>query len=173
MTWTWRWHPHPDVWLVCTLLLVFYFGALTLRAPKYAGDGREDATPSQKRNFCLGVLLILIAAEWPIHDLAERALYSVHMVQHLILTMGVAPLLLTGLPAWLVRALLPGRLMRVARFITRPLFALVLFNATLVFTHWPNMVDASVHSEWAHFGLHTFLVVTAMIMWMPVLSPVM
>jgi putative membrane protein len=42
-----------------------------------------------------------------------------------------------------------------------------------VFTHWPNMVDASVHNEWAHFGLHSFLVVTAMIMWMPVLSPVM
>jgi len=33
------------------------------------------------------------------------------------------------------------------------------------------MVDASVHSEWAHFGLHCLLVFTALIVWMPVLSP--
>src|SRR5439155_25217207 len=37
----------------------------------------------------------------------------------------------------------------------------------------PTMVGASVHSEWAHFGLHVFLVFTAMIMWMPVLSPLL
>src|SRR5205085_12469617 len=102
----------------------------------------------------LAVATILVAGEWPIHTRAERYLYSVHMIQHLLLVMVAAPLMLAATPGWMARALFPGRLMNVARRVTRPLPALVIFNATLVFTHWPTMVDASVHSEWAHFGLH-------------------
>ena len=83
------------------------------------------------------------------------------MLQHLVLVMVAAPLMLAATPAWMARAVLPGPLMRIARVVTRPLPALVIFNATLVLTHWPTMVDASVHSEWAHFGLHVLLVVTA------------
>jgi len=135
--------------------------------------GEPVATRAQKRNAILAVATIFVAGEWPVHTLAERYLYSVHMMQHLLLVMVAAPLMLAATPAWMARAVLPGRLMRVARAVTRPLPALVIFNATLVFTHWPTMVDASVHSEWAHFGLHVFLFVTALIMWMPVLSPLL
>jgi putative membrane protein len=59
------------------------------------------------------------------------------------------------------------------RVITRPLPALVIFNGALVFTHWPAMVDASVSSELAHFGLHALLVASAFVMWTPVLSPLL
>ena len=170
--WSWT-HPqlHPTVWLLCTVLLCGYFLALDYVGPKHVNPGEAVATRAQKRNAILAVATIFVAGEWPIHTLAERHLYSVHMDQHLLLTMVAAPLMIAATPAWMARAVFPGRLMNVARFITRPLLALVLFNATLVFTHWPTMVDTSVHSEWAHFGLHVFLFLTAMIMWMPVLSP--
>ena len=36
----------------------------------------------------MGVLWL--GADWPIHDLAERYLYSMHMAQHLLFTL-VAP----------------------------------------------------------------------------------
>jgi putative membrane protein len=49
--------------------------------------------------------------------------------------------------------------------------ALALFNAVLLFTHWPAVVEASVGSEGIHFALHLLLVSSALIMWWPVLSP--
>ena len=174
MPWSWS-HPqwHPTVWLLCAVLLCGYYLALDYIGPRRVQPGEPVATRAQRRNAILAVATIFVAGEWPIHTLAERYLYSVHMIQHLLLVMVVAPLIIAATPPWMARALFPGRLMNVARLVTRPLPALILFNATLVFTHWPTMVDASVHSEWAHFGLHVLLVFTAMIMWMPVLSPIL
>ena len=174
MPWSWT-HPqwHPMVWLLCAVLLCGYFLALDYIGPKRVSPGEPVATRAQKRNAILSVLTIFVAAEWPIHTLSERYLYSVHMLQHLMLVMVAAPLMIAATPPWMARALFPGRLMNVARLVTRPLPALVLFNSVLVFTHWPTMVDASVHSEWAHFGLHALLYVSALIMWMPVLSPIL
>ena len=48
---------------------------------------------------------------------------------------------------------------------------MVLFNAVLLFTHWPAVVEASVRSELLHFGLHVVLVGSALVMWWPVMSP--
>jgi putative membrane protein len=173
MPWSWSPQWHPTVWVLCAVLLCGYFLALDYIGPKHVRPGEPVATRAQKRNAILAVTVIFIAAEWPIHTLAERYLYSVHMVQHLLLVMVAAPLMLAATPPWMARAVLPGPLMRITRKVTRPMPALIIFNATLVFTHWPTMVDASVHSELAHFGLHLLLFVTAMIMWMPVLSPLL
>ena len=170
MRFAWSPHTHPDVWALCAVLMGAYALALRLRAR--TAPTERPATRAQITFFSAGVFSILVAAEWPIHDLAERSLYSVHMVQHLILTLAVPPLLLLGTPAWLARALLPSRAMSVVRALSRPVIALVIFNATIVFTHWPTIVDASVGSEGWHFLLHTTLVTTAMLMWMPVFSPV-
>ncbi len=85
----------------------------------------------------MGVLWI--GADWPVHDLAEGYLYRMHMTQHLLFTLVAAPLLIAGMPAWMLRSLLSPRLVqRVFRFFTRPLVALVLFNGVLLFTHWPG-----------------------------------
>ena len=60
-------------------------------------------------------------SDWPVHDLAEGYLYSVHMAQHLTLTLVVAPLLLLGTPAWLARRLLsPPGLLKIVRALSRP-----------------------------------------------------
>lgn len=172
LSWT---HPqwHPTVWLLCAALLGGYYAALRYIGPKRVHPGEPVATRGQKRNAILAVATIFITGEWPIHTLAERYLYSVHMIQHLLLVMVAASLMLAATPPWMARALFPGRLMNVARAVTRPLPALIVFNATLVFTHWPTMVDASVRSEWAHAGLHTLFFVAALIMWVPVLSPIL
>ena len=71
--------------------------------------GAPVATRFQVTCFGLGAFAMLLAAEWPMHDLAEGYLYSVHMVQHLTLTMVAAPLLLLGTPGWLARWLLRPR----------------------------------------------------------------
>jgi putative membrane protein len=163
------WHAHPDVWLLLGGIWVAYLLAVRDHAmtPGEAADKRRRTTL-----FSIGMGVLLVGAEWPIHDLAEGYLYSVHMVQHMLFTLVAPPLLIAGIPAWMWRMLLQPRPLFVAfRFLTRPVVALILFNALLLFTHWPEVVKLSVSSELAHFWLHALLFGSAMVAWWPVMSP--
>ena len=167
------WHFHPEVWVLVAVLLGAYVWALRIVGPRHVEPVEFTASKRQKTLFVLGCATILVAADWPMHDLAERYLYSVHMVQHMLLTFVAAPLLMLGTPAWLWRVILrPRALLTVARALTRPLIALIIFNGILVFTHWPAMVTASVEHEPVHFGIHLVLFLSALVMWTPVLSPI-
>ena len=165
------WSPHPDVWLVCGLLGALYAIAIVRVGPRIVAHGRPVVSRFQVVCFSLGVLALLVSSDWPIHDVAERYNYSVHMVQHLVVTMVATPLLLLGTPAWLARYLLPGRLLDVVRTLSRFVPALIIFNLVLVLTHWPAMVNASLESGWVHFSLHVVLFMSSLIVWMPVVSP--
>ena len=167
------WTPHPDVWLLVAALVVGYVVAIERLGPRYAVPGRGAVTRFQLVCFFLGIFALWLAADWPIHDVAERYNYSVHMVQHLVLSMVCVPLLLLGLPAWLLRWILgpPSRRFRVVRRLARFLPALVAFNVVLVLTHWPAVVDASLHNGALHFGVHALIFASSFIVWLPVLSP--
>jgi putative membrane protein len=122
--------------------------------------------------WSLGVFAMWVASDYPIHDIAERYNYSVHMVQHLTYSMVVAPLLLLGMPAWMLRRLLgPRWLFATVRTLARFIPALVIFNVVLVFTHWPVIVEASLQSGLTHFLLHSLLFVSSLIVWLPIVSP--
>lgn len=166
------WHPHPDVWALVAVLGGGYWLALRRWGPRHVSPGDPPATRGQIASFALGVLTVWIAADWPVHELAEERLMSVHMVQHLMLSLVAPPLLLFGTPGWLLRTLLrPRWLLALVRGLARPFPALLLFNAFIAFSHWPLVVDAAVRSEVLHFSLHAALMGTAVLMWMPVLSP--
>jgi putative membrane protein len=163
------WHPHPDVWLVLGSV-----AAAFLIADRRHERRTGQATPArQRRMFLGGVALLSVASVWPIHDLSEGYLYSFHMVQHMTFTFLAAPLLVAGTPAWLLRELLrPRWAFGAFRFVTRPLVALLVSNAVLLFTHWPAVVEASVTGGGAvHFALHVLVVASAYVMWWPVVSP--
>jgi len=164
------WHAHVDVWLILGWVEAAY-----LIAVRRHGRETSPHDPNRKRQarfFSAGMLVLWIGADWPIHDLAERYLYSIHMLQHLLFTVVAPPLLLAGIPAWMMRSVLRPKLVRdVWRFLTRPVVALVVFNGVLLFTHWPALVDRAVGNELMHFSLHLLLVSVAMVMWWPVMSP--
>ena len=162
------WHVHPDVWLLFGSIIAAYLIA-GRRHERATGEATE---PRKRRLFLLGMGVLWLGADWPIHDLAERYLYSMHMTQHLLFTLVAAPMLIAGMPVWLLRELLaPAPVRRIFRFTTRPLVALIFFNAVLLFTHWPDVVAASVASELVHLGLHVLIVTSALVMWWPVMSP--
>ena len=166
------WHAHPDVWVLIAVLLGGYVWALRRIGPRYTAPGQPVATRLQKVCWLSGVLTVWVAADWPVHDLSERFLYSVHMTQHLLITLVAPPLLLLGTPAWLLRALLgPPALYGAVRRLARPFPALLLFNALVVVTHWPTFVDATLGSEPLHFAIHAALFVSALLMWAPVTAP--
>ena len=129
----------------------------------------QVTTRRQVVTFSVGLLFLWVASDWPIHDIAEDYLLSVHMVQHLMLSLLVPPLLLLGTPPWLMRRLLAP----IAGFVkkaARPLPAAVLFNTVVAVSHWPALVDASLRSEPVHFAVHAVLFTSAALMWFPVVN---
>lgn len=163
-------HPHLDVWLLLGSVWIAYL--LATKAHEPATPAERAERPRRITLFSLGMATLWLASGWPMHDLAEGYLYSMHMVQHMLYTLVAAPLLVAGIPAWMWRKLIAPRAVFVPfRFLTRPVVALIVFNGLLLFTHWPEVVRASLGSELVHFGLHVLIVGSAVVMWWPVLSP--
>lgn len=166
------WTAYPDVWLLVGLFAAGYAIAIVRLGPRWAVPGQAVVTRFQITCWSLGVLALWVASDYPIDTVGEGFNYSVHMVQHLTYSMIAAPLLLLGMPAWLLRRLLAPRwLFATVRTLSRFIPALVIFNVILVFTHWPLVVNASLESEVAHLGLHALWFVSSLIVWMPIVSP--
>jgi putative membrane protein len=166
------WQPHPDVWLLIALFAVGYAVAINRLGPRLAPAGRPVVTRFQIGSFSAGVLALWVASDWPIHDVAERYLFSVHMVQHVTYSIIAAPLLLIGTPAWLARWLLSPRwLLAGVRWASRLIPATILFNLVVIVTHTPVVVNAALEHALIHFAIHTLIFLSSLIVWMPLLSP--
>ena len=150
------WAPHPEVWLLVAAIGVGYAVAVKRLGPRLAPVGSPVVTRFQISTFYAGLLAMWVASDWPIHDLAEKYLYWVHMVQHTSYAIIAAPLFLMGTPTWLARWILSPRwFLRTVRYLSRLIPATLLFNAVVIVTHLPAVVDASLHNGLLHFGLHT------------------
>jgi cytochrome c oxidase assembly factor CtaG len=94
------------------------------------------------------------------------------MVQHLLITVVGPPLLLIGLPGWLIEPLLHQPvLFRIAKFLTFPPVAFVLFNADFWLWHAPPLYNATLSNEGLHILEHLSFMIFAFIYWWPVFSP--
>jgi len=145
--------------------------AIRVLGPKVVPSG-EVISRKQIRIFSLMIFLLLISTDWPLHDIAEEYLYSMHMLQHTILTYIIPPLALLATPEWLFRLLVgKGRTYRVIRFLTRPVIAAVTYNAVLLITHIPALVNRSAAGGPLHYSLHVLLVFSALMLWTPICGP--
>ncbi len=166
------WQAHPDVWLLVALIAVGYALAVTRLGPSLAPMGTQVVTRFQIASFSAGLLALWVASDWPIHDVAERYLFSVHMVQHVGYSIVAAPLLLIGTPTWLARWLLSPRWLQASvRYLSRLIPATIVFNVVVIVTHTPVVVNAALEHALVHFGIHTLIFLSSLIVWMPLLSP--
>ena len=168
---TWLdWSVHLDAILLTIALAWGYYYAVTGLRPRVSDAGRVRR--SQVVYFSLGLLSLYLAGGTPLHDLGEERLLSAHMAQHLLFTLAAPPFLIAGIPAWLWEWLLLGpRVRPLATFFTRPLVAFAVFNAVALLTHLPPTVELALRVGAFHFLVHVTLVVTALMMWWPILSP--
>jgi putative membrane protein len=136
-------------------------------------QGHPPASRRQVLSFFAALIVLLVSLNGPMHDLSDYYLFSVHMVQHLVLTMLFPPLLLAGTPGWLLRPLLvrPG-VLTIARVLTRPWAAAALFSASIAVWHLSPYYDLMMRSHEVHIATHLMFMVTATLMWWPVMSPV-
>jgi putative membrane protein len=107
-----------------------------------------------------------------VHDIAEEHLYSMHMFQHMVLSYFMPPLILLAIPKWMFDAVLgAGRVRKTFNWLAKPVIAGVLFNAIVMITHIPQIVNRSVSNAPLHYSMHVLLIVTALLVWVPICGP--
>jgi putative membrane protein len=164
-----EWVGHPSIVLGLGALLVAY--VLAARRHSIRNHGRT-VTTRQISMFGVGLLIIYVSLASPLHDLSERYLFSAHMVQHLLLTLVAPPLILIGIPGWMLSPLIrPGFTRGVAAWLTRPLVAFIAFNLAFAMSHLPAVYELTLRSHGTHVAEHLVFMGTAVLMWWPILSP--
>lgn len=141
-----------------------------------AGPGR-GVSRWQFRSFCAGVAALMLALVTPLHALGG-ALFSGHMVQHQVLMLAAAPLLVAGAPnvafAWaLPRRWVQGAagairrqpLMLAWRTLSHPAGAGAVFALALWGWHVPGPYQATLESDLAHAAQHASFLAAAVLFW--------
>lgn len=176
------WSLEPWV-LACLGLSAGFYAAGFARLSQRAGHGR-GVSPAAVGAFAAGWLVLVAALVSPI-DALGSVLFAAHMVQHELLMVVAAPLLVLGRPlavwvwalppAW--RSALGGFFHRSAwrrpwLLITAPLSAWVLHALALWLWHVPALFEAALASEFVHAVQHICFLGTALIFWWSVLGVV-
>ena len=169
----WRYQPHPEVWLIIAVILGFGYWVTRVLGPKAVAPGEVAVSHRQKILFGAAVLLLWATSDWPMHDISEEYLYGVHMIQHMLITLVIPPLFLLAVPEWLARLIVSsdGTSGVWVRRLTRPVAAAVLFNVIIALTHLKPVVNFSIDNGIFHYLVHLTVFSAALLMWMPVVSP--
>jgi cytochrome c oxidase assembly factor CtaG len=139
--------------------------------------------PTRRRTWATvawfaGLAVLAVATSPALERAADREL-SMHMVQHELLGLVVAPLLAAGAPVRLALAA-SGRAtrLRLARILharpvtalTHPAVGATLFCGVLSAVHLPAVYDVTLRSGTAHAGVHAALLWSALVLWVGLLG---
>jgi putative membrane protein len=165
---TWNWEPG--------LLagMAFQLGAYLLCATgplRRYFPGSQPATALEIQLFALGWLALFIALVSPVDTLGTYSL-TMHMIQHILVTLVAPPLMLIGTPRWLLRPILRVPLaLPLGRFLTNPIVAFLIFNVVFIGWHIPALYDLALRDLHVHIVEHIMFFGSAVLAWWPVCSP--
>jgi putative membrane protein len=170
-----QWRLEPFALAGVTLAGAGYFWAV-----RRIGRGHPGHPHPPRRNwfFVAGLLALVLALTSPI-EVYEGQLFSVHMVQHMLLELVAAPLLLAGAPITLAlrvaspsvrRRLLKILQSRVTHLVSFPIVAWVLFAAVNWGWHFSVLYDQALENPWLHYVEHASFLGAALLFWWPVLG---
>ena len=176
----WQWDLAP--WLLFLLGLSAFGYALGLRRLWTHAGGRRGVSSQQAWAFAAGWLSLVVALVSPLDPLGGQ-MFSAHMVQHELLMVVAAPLLVLGRPlATWTWALSPAQRRVVGRLfqrrgwvgfwstLTDPLVAWALHALALWAWHIPTAFDAALQNEAVHIAQHLSFLGTALFFWWAVLG---
>jgi putative copper resistance protein D len=156
--------------------------ALTASAYLWAVHTVNRAHPRNRHprirtwSFMGGLVAIGLALASPI-EAYEGVLFSVHMIQHLILMLVAAPLLLAGGPITLTlrvaspsvrRGLLRVLHSPVVKVISFPVLTWALFAAVNWGWHFSTLYDDALENQLLHYAQHATFLGTALLFWWPI-----
>jgi putative membrane protein len=133
----------------------------------------SDHVEARQVVFFLSAMLIIFASlQGPLNELSDYYLFSIHMIQHLLITLIMPPLLLKGIPDWLLQPVLQIPLvLRLGRFFTSPFVAFGLFNTVFALWHAPGFYQLALSQPAIHGLEHLLFMATAVLTWWPIFSP--
>jgi putative membrane protein len=175
------WNLDPLIIMPLFLLVALYLSGLR---SIWRTAGRSHGVPLRRAAaFFAGILTLLIALVSPL-DRVAGALFSMHMVQHLLLVVVAAPLLVYSAPLSPVLIALPrpwrrkaGRVSATpatrtaAHWILNPLVVWWLQAVALWLWHIPALYEAALRSNWWHALEHAMFLSTALLFWWVVIQP--
>jgi cytochrome c oxidase assembly factor CtaG/cytochrome c2 len=145
--------------------------------------GRAVLTSGNIAAFMAGLVVLLVALCSPVDTVGEE-LFSVHMVQHLLLMLLAAPLLVLGRPAlaflWAMpprrrktfgRVWTGGKVSRLFEFLMQPLTVWLLFTGVFVFWHVPGPYTWALRNELVHDLEHISFLLISLMFWTIVFEP--
>ncbi|GAC1643728.1 MAG: cytochrome c oxidase assembly protein [Herpetosiphon sp.] len=164
------WTLNPGITVGLLLLTALYFYAVgPLRRRLQLS---QDVPTHHVVAFLLAMITLGLSLQGPLHELSDYYSFAMRMVQHLIITLLMPPLLLLGLPPWLVDAFLRWRpAYYLLRFVTRPFIAFTLFNVLFALWHVPGAYQMALGRPAIHSLEHILFMAAAIITWWPVFSP--
>jgi cytochrome c oxidase assembly factor CtaG len=142
-----------------------------------SGPAARTARAWQATCFWFGWVALVLALVSPLHWLGER-LFTAHMIEHEMLMVVAAPLLVLARPAGAMMWAFPyrwrapmgamGRAPSFAaawRFLTEPLVATVLHGVALWAWHMPALYNAVLANDAIHWLQHVSFLATALLFW--------
>lgn len=175
----WDWNPWATALL--TLAVAGYVLGLLRLGPK---ERSQIFGAGRYASFAIGIATIFVVLISPLASLDDQ-LFSMHMIQHLLLMLVAPPLLVWSRPvmAWLWAFPLRGRraighawigtpgLRSSIRLFMRPAVVLVLNSVALWFWHAPGPYRWALASEGMHTAEHLSFFITSLAFWALVLEP--
>jgi putative membrane protein len=169
------WIFEPLVIVPLTFAVILYFEGIRgvrLRNPR-SGWPRSRTTC-----YLGGIGVLFLALESPVDGYADR-LFSVHMVQHTLIMMIAAPLLLLGRPitlvlmgssGWAHQQVAASAHSRIAHVLGSPLLGFGSFAIVLWVSHLSWIYNAALTNNVLHGLEHTAFLSAALLFWWPVVA---
>lgn len=169
----WTFEP----WVILPLAIsaaLFGIGFARLKARSEHGS---SALKRRALLFALGWLVLAVAVVSPIHHAGEHS-FTFHMIEHELLMLAAAPLLVASEPLAIMLWAFPAGERRALgnatkrpviaapwRTLTDPLIATVVQGAALWLWHAPTLFDLALEHEGWHIAQHLSLLVSALFFW--------
>lgn len=164
------WSFDPAVVVALILLLGAYLFAIGPLARRLHPD--EPLPVRRVMYFIAGWLTLVLTLVSPLDTLGRYYLFSAHTMQLFLLTTLAAPLLLLGIPEWLVERLLPTQALRNAtRGLLFPILAAIAFNGIILIWHIGKLYEAALRSTGLHDLQSLCFLIVGLLSWWPLLTP--
>lgn len=174
------WTPAPWLWLGLGACAALYMRGHLIRARRLGSASRRSWL--QASYFAASIATLILALLSPL-DAASDRMFSAHMIQHELLMLVAAPLVVLARPLELYYWALPPRartstlaIVRAPAFdrtfhaLTAPGVALLIHGAVRWLWHIPALFEACLHDEWLHGVQHASFFITAVMFWWALLQ---
>lgn len=160
--WLSAWNPSwPEFVMILVAAVLYIARARTLgpRLPRWRAV-----------SFAAALVVIAFAGASPIDAVGEGGLFSVHMLQHMLIGDLAGLLLVLGVSGPILQPALQFRVVQRLRKLTHPMAACALWAIILIGWHIPVMYEAALANGAVHAVEHATFLLGGVLMWAPIME---